>query len=120
MGEVGMSSEGGTKSDKGKPPITLIPREALEGCAQALAYGANKYSPHNFKGGIRYSRLADAAMRHVIAFIDGENQDPESGLSHIDHALASLAMLKYMIVNNEIVLDDRYNKETKKVNNEGA
>jgi hypothetical protein len=103
---------GGIKHDNGKPRISLIPREALEGAAKALTFGANKYNAHNFKKGIEYSRLVDAVMRHLIAWIDGEDNDLESGLSHLDHALASLSMLKYMEV-NKTEMDDRYKKETK-------
>jgi hypothetical protein len=98
---------GGIKYDSGKPRISLIPKEALEGTAKALTFGANKYNAHNFKKGIQYSRLVDAAMRHIIAWVNGEDNDPESGLSHIDHALASLSMLKYMEVNKP-EMDDRY------------
>jgi hypothetical protein len=103
---------GGIKHDNGKPRISLIPREALEGAAKALTFGANKYNAHNFKKGIEYSRLVDAVMRHLIAWVDGEDNDFESGLSHLDHALASLSMLKYMEV-NKTEMDDRYKKETK-------
>ena len=105
-------SQGGTKNDQGKPRISLIPREAIEGAANALTFGALKYHSHNFKSGIFYSRLADAALRHLIAWVDGENLDPESGLSHLDHALATLAMLKYM-EQNRPDMDDRYKKEDK-------
>jgi hypothetical protein len=107
-----MMEQGGKKFDNGKPRISLIPREAIEGMAKSLTFGALKYNSHNFKSGISYSRLTDAAMRHIIAWVDGENLDPESGLSHLDHALASLAMLKFM-EQNRPEMDDRYKKENK-------
>lgn len=109
--------EAGTKLDTGKLPIGLIPREAIEGIAAALAFGAIKYAPHNYKGGLRYSRLLDSCLRHVIAYLDNESKDAESGLSHIDHALACLSMLKYMEVNKP-ELDDRFDKVKGKLNNE--
>lgn len=102
----------GTKHDGGKPPLSWIPREALEGCAQALAYGAKKYHRDNYKGGIEYSRLADACLRHLVAYMDGEDTDPESGLSHLDHFLAGAAMLKWMSLNRP-EKDDRYVKTEK-------
>lgn len=102
----------GLKYDSDKPRISLVPREALWGMAQALTFGAKKYEADNYKNGIEYRRLADATLRHLTAWIDGENQDPESGLSHLDHALASLAMLKYMS-ENKPDMDDRYKKEGK-------
>ena len=97
----------GTKNDQGKPRLSLNPKEAVWGMANAFTHGANKYGDHNFKEGIEYTRLADACMRHLTAFIDGEDLDNESGNCHIDHALASLGMLKYMM-ENKPEMDDRY------------
>jgi hypothetical protein len=96
----------GIKHDKGKPRISLVPREAIEGAARALGFGADKYGAHNFKGGLAYTRLLDATMRHILAYTSGEDNDPESGLNHIDHAIATLAMLEYMIYNKK-EMDDR-------------
>jgi hypothetical protein len=100
-------SDIGLKNDSGKAPISLIPTDAILGMANALGYGAKKYSKHNFRNGIAFSRLMDAAFRHLTAYMEGENKDPESGFSHLDHALASLAMLKFMDVNRQD-MDDRW------------
>lgn len=100
-------SNGGTKNDQGKPDLTLIPKDALWGMAAALSFGAKKYGRHNFRQGIAYSRMAAAAMRHITAYMEGESNDIESNLSHLDHALASIAMLKFMEVNRSD-MDDRY------------
>lgn len=88
------TANGGKKNDAGKPPITLLDRDFLEGTAQVMAFGAVKYGKGNWKTGFAHSRLADAAMRHIIAWASGEDIDPESGLPHIDHASASLNMLR--------------------------
>lgn len=102
----------GTKHDSGKPKVSLIPTEAILEMATALTYGASKYGTDNFKAGISYRRLLDAAMRHLLAFSAGEDIDAESGNTHVSHALASLAMLVYTIKNNP-GFDDRYKKEGK-------
>lgn len=102
---------GGTKQDNNKPQVSLIPSEAIIEMAKAFTYGAQKYSAHNFKLGIKYSRLIDAALRHLLAFNSGEDIDSESNNNHLGHALASMAMLTYMY-HNRTDLDDRY-KETK-------
>lgn len=47
----------------------------------------------DWKKGFAYSRSTSAALRHIFAFLDGEDKDPESGLSHIAHAIASLEHL---------------------------
>lgn len=99
----------GTKLDNGKPRISLIPIEALTECGIAFTYGAKKYDDDNFKKGIKYRRLLDAAFRHMMAIADGEDIDLESGNSHIGHALASLAMLSYMM-KNKPEFDDRFKK----------
>lgn len=88
------SQNTGIKHDTGKPPITLLDRDFIEGAAQVMRFGAEKYGRHNWCCGISHTRLADAAMRHLIAWASGEDLDPESGLPHIDHASASLNMLR--------------------------
>lgn len=97
----------GTKHDSGKPSISLVPKEALWGMAQALTYGAKKYGRHNYRQGIEYSRLADACLRHLTAYMENEDIDEESGNLHLYHALASLAMLTFMHYNRP-EMDDRY------------
>lgn len=101
--------ETGRKLDAEKPMLSLIPAEAIILAGEAFTYGAKKYSAHNFKNGLAHGRLADAALRHIFAYLSGENLDPESGKSHIGHALASLSMLAYMM-KHKPELDDRFNK----------
>lgn len=100
----------GRKNDSGKPPISLLDRDFIEGTANVMAFGAKKYDRYNWCGGIAHTRLVDAAMRHLVAYASGEDLDPESGLPHIDHAAASINMLR----GNQRLhpeLDDRYNNE---------
>lgn len=99
----------GTKLDSGKPRISLIPGEALLELTIAMTYGAKKYGEDNYKNGLSFRRLIDAAFRHLIAISDGEDVDLESGNKHVGHALASLAMLTYMM-QNKPDLDDRSKK----------
>lgn len=97
----------GKKNDGDKPAVQYIPTEAIFGMGKALGYGAKKYEDWNYTEGLAWTRLTAACIRHVYQFLDGIEQDDESGLSHIDHALASLAMLKFMIANHPD-LDDRH------------
>lgn len=96
----------GLKFDKDKLRLELVPVEAVEALARAFGYGANKYGEWNWSNGIAHMRFVGAALRHITAYIKGEDIDSESLNHHIDHALASLAMLKASIVNN-IGQDDR-------------
>lgn len=104
MGEV--KETGVLKFDTGKAPMHFIPREAAELMADALGYGAKKYASYNYMKGFNYTRLIDATMRHLYAYAAGEDTDPESGLNHLGHALATLAMLAYTQEHHKD-LDDR-------------
>lgn len=81
----------GTKLDTAKPRCDLLPPLALLGAADVLGYGARKYAPGNWRlvPDARERYLA-AALRHVLAAMAGEERDPESGFSHLDHAVCSL------------------------------
>lgn len=72
----------GKKFDSEKAQIHLIPTEAILGMASALGMGAKKYGAYNFRSGIEYTRIIDSLMRHTLAYLAGEENDPESGLPH--------------------------------------
>jgi hypothetical protein len=97
----------GHKDDSGKIPLDLIDPTALIELAKVLQFGANKYAAHNWRKGFKITRLISALMRHILAFNDGEDNDPETGLSHIAHAMCNcMFIIKQQIVKPE--LDDRY------------
>lgn len=81
------------KLDDGKPPMELLDTGALEQIARVLAFGAGKYATHNWRKGMEWSRLVGATLRHILAWNDGEDVDPESGLSHLAHAACDLMFL---------------------------
>ena len=88
-----ISNDTATKHDSGKNRLELIPTSGVEAAGRAFTFGATKYSAHNWANGFDWSRLIGAALRHITSFNNGEDKDPESGLSHVDHALACLMML---------------------------
>ena len=100
----------GSKHDAGKAPLHMIPEEALIGMAEAFAFGANKYGKFNYKKGLEITRLTDSLRRHALAFLQGEDLDPESGLHHTKHILANAAMLEYTRLHRP-EMDDRYKEE---------
>jgi hypothetical protein len=102
----------GRKDDNGKSRIDLVDAEFLEGLGNVLAFGANKYAAHNWRGGIAYSRLIAAAYRHIGAINKGEDIDPESGQPHIYHAACCLHFLSWMMKHRPD-LDDRYKNDAK-------
>lgn len=101
----------GIKHDNGKPRLDLVDPKWLTTVAMVLGFGAEKYSDHNWRGGLSWSRLYAATQRHLLAFHSGEINDPESGLPHIAHATCNLMMLLKLQEKPE--LNDLYWAETK-------
>lgn len=97
----------GKKYDEEKPRTDLLPTAPLLAIAEVLGFGAKKYDAHNWRGGIAYSRLIGAAMRHLLAYNDGEDKDPESGLSHLAHLGCCVVFLLEQEAKGT-GLDDRY------------
>lgn len=97
----------GTKFDGGKPRMDLLPTAPLVEISKVLGFGASKYSAHNWRGGIEYSRLIGSAYRHLAAFNDGEDYDPESGLPHLAHLGCCVVFLLEQF-SKGTGLDDRY------------
>lgn len=101
---------GGVKHDGGKARVELLPSTPLLMIADVLGFGAEKYAAHNWRGGFDQSRLIGAAMRHLLAYNDGEDSDPESGLSHLAHlGCCVLFLLEHQA--KGIGRDDRYKLE---------
>ena len=90
-----------------KAPMSTVPSAVVMEIGLAMLEGALKYGRHNYRAiGVRASVYYDAFMRHTMAWWEGEDIDPESGLSHITKALASLAVLRDAMWNDKWV-DDR-------------
>jgi hypothetical protein len=95
------------KFDQDKLPLNLLSTEAMNQTAAVLKFGAQKYAAHNWRAGFAWSRPLAAAMRHLTAFNDGEDRDPESGLSHLAHAACCIMFLLEFEKTHQH-LDDRY------------
>jgi hypothetical protein len=81
------------KADDAKTRYDLLPPELLEETAKVLTFGAQKYSAHNWAQGASWSRYFSAMMRHMWAWWRGEDNDPETGFSHLAHAACCLSFL---------------------------
>ena len=84
----------GLKYDSGKLRPGLFPMECFEEISKVLTYGANKYTPDNWKK-VSPDRYIDALWRHWIAWQTGEKNDSESGLSHAAHFATNAVFLLY-------------------------
>lgn len=77
-----------------KIPLHLWPETATVLGALGCLDGALKYGRSNWRAsGVRATIYYDAARRHINAWFEGEDTDPASGLPHVAHALACLAIV---------------------------
>jgi hypothetical protein len=77
-----------------KLPLHLWPTTATAMGCLAFLHGALKYGKHNWRdAGVRATTYLDALYRHMAAWYEGEDLDPDSGLSHLAHALACIAVI---------------------------
>jgi hypothetical protein len=77
-----------------KAPMNLLPPHALEQTSWVHKFGSERYGPYNWRvTGVCASTYVSAIMRHLNAWRDGEDVDPESGRSHIAHIAASCNIL---------------------------
>lgn len=88
-----MSQEEGRKDDANKPRMDLIPSEIPRALGEVLKDGADRYGDRNWELGMAWSRPYAALLRHIFAWWSGENRDPDSGRSHLWHALCCIAFL---------------------------
>ena len=102
------------KYDSGKPKIHLVPPEAIIEAAKVFGFGAEKYGENNWRQDINtfpVSRHYSSIQRHLMAYHSGEDNDPESGLPHLSHALTQMMILLMTTIESDSELtDDRYNK----------
>lgn len=94
-------------------------RATLESDGLKKENGLNTHSPtcsstrviqegtDNWRLGLKQRRLIDAALRHLLAYNDGEDLDPETGLSHLLH-LSCCAMFAFELRITHPHLDDRF------------
>ena len=91
-----------------KAPMSVAPANVMGELGLALLEGACKYGRHNWrKEGVRASVYYDAAVaRHLASWWEGEDIDPDSGLSHLVKAIAGLVILRDSQTRGNMV-DDR-------------
>jgi len=90
-----------------KAPLSTVPSGVIAELGVAMLEGAAKYGRHNYReAGVRGSVYYDALMRHIIAWWEGEDIDPDSGMNHVTKAIATLAVLRDSMMQDNWV-DDR-------------
>lgn len=90
-----------------KVGMDKLPDAASIHFAHAMGNGAEKYGSYNWREkDVRASIYIAAARRHLIQWFDGEETAKDSGVHHLGHAGACLAIL-LDAQENGCLLDDR-------------
>jgi hypothetical protein len=83
-----------TKFGVQKPSMSVVPPAALVPLMKAMADGAQKYGAFNWRDKTVSSTVYyDAAMRHLMAWFDGEESAADSGVHHLGHVMACCAII---------------------------
>tara|TARA_B110000977_G_scaffold116708_1_gene150760 strand:+ start:188 stop:514 length:327 start_codon:yes stop_codon:yes gene_type:complete len=99
------------KYDSNKPPLHLIPPEALLKIANVFSFGAEKYGENNWRDdgdSTSWTRTYASIQRHLNAWAMGQDYDSESGQEHLAHATTQLIILMIHQLEHPDI-DDRYN-----------
>jgi hypothetical protein len=80
--------------EKKVPTLSVIPSAALVHFGLAMVNGSKKYGRMNWREHpVQASIYLDAAMRHLMAWTDGEEDAEDSGVNHLGHAMACMGIL---------------------------
>jgi len=90
-----------------KAPLSVVPMNVVAEAGLGMMEGAAKYGRHNFRGvESRATVYFDATMRHLISWWEGEDLDPDSGLSHVTKAICSMLVWRDAMMQGKLI-DDR-------------
>lgn len=95
LGEMHLEKEKAQRFNKDKPQWSLVDFESFEPMIKVLEFGAKKYAPFNWQKGFDQRILMESLLRHAFAYLSGEEEDPESGLSHIGHIQCNAMFLAF-------------------------
>lgn len=87
--------------------LSYVSAPVLAEVGVGMTEGGYKYGRHNYRAiGVKSSIYYDATIRHLFQWWEGEDLDPDSGLSHITKAICSLVVLRDAMIQN-MLNDDR-------------
>jgi len=103
-----MTSNPKDKLGKAKIAIGLLPTEGILQGAKAMETGAKKYGPYNWRTSDKIEVMVyiNALLRHIYEYLDGVDNDKESGLSPLAHIVANGCLLLDAI-KYDCVIDNR-------------
>ena len=91
------TSEKALRYNEGKKKWSYVHFKSLEPMVDVLMFGAKKYAPFNWQKPMDTAEILESMMRHLTALLDGEINDPESGLPHMGHIQCNAMFFNYQI-----------------------
>ena len=77
-----------------KPDLSLIPPSSLAHMAMSMEEGAWKYGPYNFRETkVEARTYVAAAMRHLVDWLDGEEESLDAEVHNLGAVMACCAIL---------------------------
>lgn len=86
------------KLEKGKVKVSYhnIPFHVLEILAEVMTTGLRKYGRMTWRREMDIPAYRDSLMRHIVAYMEGDVIDKDSGFPHLAHAMANVLILMDM------------------------
>ncbi len=81
------------RHNAGKARFDLLPPRPVEDVVRVLTFGASKYGDRNWEQGMPWMGCVASAKRHLSAWEQGQDLDPESGLPHLAHVATNVVFL---------------------------
>jgi len=95
------------KIGKTKVPLSYLSGPSLVHEALAMKNGADKYGRGNWRDDpVCATIYIDAALRHIFSWLDGVEYAEDSGIHHLGHAKATLAIILDAMEQGTLI-DDR-------------
>lgn len=89
-----MSADPKQAAGEQKPQLQLIPPALNRETSLALALGARKYGPWNWREHkVEIMTYLGAMRRHLDCVLEREDFDPESGAHHLGHVAAGCGIV---------------------------
>ena len=97
----------GVKHDQGKLRWDLLPILLVQEVIKVLMAGSEKYEDNNWKHiEHKYPRYWNAAMRHMTQYVTEGQNDDETGLNHLAHAICCMLFLLWEDMKYEKIEND--------------
>lgn len=108
--EPSVSEGGSLRYNKGKPEFSHLSPEFIKDMMGLMTKSADKYGYLNWTKAQDLRTASDSLMRHFLSFLEGQDLDEESQMSHLTHIAVNAMIMwqNYKDFGDEV--DNRFNK----------